>query len=568
VRVRHQIDRQPGIVGRLFGTVFFSVFMAFGVGMFSIMFGDSVLPEIRARSWVETPCTITKSDDDGFEYRYRVDGRYRTSSVYKPSAKALPSGSEGSVFRAERPVGSDHTCRVNPDNPNEAALELGSLWICFVLIFPLVFAGIGIGGIYSMWRGKKSRHRKGGTRASASISEKDKKNQGRLFCFIFGFAFFAAGAGAGWGLFIWPLIQSHQAKSWDRVPAKVISSRVESHSSDDGSTYSVDIYYSYEVNGAQHHGSRYDFVPGSSSGYKSKKRIVDQYPPGQIFECYVNPENPRESVIKLGLGKAWWFVLLPLIFVGIGGVFMAASFMKESESEEKAISSKAKHRRSKPDKKAARYVRQARNGQIVLKPVYSRWGKVCGAIFVAAFWNGIVSVFVFEIIDSFARGRPEWFGVIFLTPFVLIGIGLICHVVYQVLALLNPVPMLAIKRTVIRVGDSAECSWAMKGRLKKLTKLVIVLEGVESASYQRGTTQITDKSTFYSVVLLDSADPREMAQGLLTISIPPDSVPSHDGPNNKIIWQIVLKGEIPLWPDLDLTFPVTVHPMDIKKVAR
>gem|GEM_PF-2716050 len=41
------------------------------------------------------------------------------------------------------------------------------------------------------------------------------------------------------------------------------------------------------------------------------------------------------------------------------------------------------------------------------------------------FWNGIVAVFLFQVLGGFHRGRPEWFLTIFLIPFLLVGLALI-----------------------------------------------------------------------------------------------------------------------------------------------
>ncbi len=67
-------------------------------------------------------------------------------------------------------------------------------------------------------------------------------------------------------------------------------------------------------------------------------------------------------------------------------------------------------------------------------------GKLIGMILIAAFWNGIVSVFLWQIVLSFRRGDPEWFLCLFMTPFVLVGLGLMAGVVYFLLALANPRP--------------------------------------------------------------------------------------------------------------------------------
>src|SRR6185503_17179700 len=43
------------------------------------------------------------------------------------------------------------TCFVNPSHPEQAVLEKSTLWIGFIILFPLVFVGIGAGGMLANW---------------------------------------------------------------------------------------------------------------------------------------------------------------------------------------------------------------------------------------------------------------------------------------------------------------------------------------------------------------------------------------------------------------------------------
>lgn len=67
--------------------------------------------------------------------------------------------------------------------------------------------------------------------------------------------------------FLIPVLKIDEAKEWPETSCVVISSQVMSHSDSDGTTYSVDISYSYEVGGREYKSNRYGFMMGSSSGY-------------------------------------------------------------------------------------------------------------------------------------------------------------------------------------------------------------------------------------------------------------------------------------------------------------
>ena len=98
------------------------------------------------------------------------------------------------------------------------------------------------------------------------------------------------------------MARSLDARSWHETQCAIVSSRVATHSGDDGNTYSVEITYDYEYDWQEYRGDRYDFSLGSSSGYERKARIVDAHPPGGEVTCYVDPDDPTRSVIDRSPG--------------------------------------------------------------------------------------------------------------------------------------------------------------------------------------------------------------------------------------------------------------------------
>ena len=99
-------------------------------------------------------------------------------------------------------------------------------------------------------------------------------------------------------------------------------------------------------------------------------------------------------------------------------------------------------------------------GPIVLKPSASPLGKLIAITFVCLFWNGIVSVFVWQASKGWRTGNPDGCLTVFLIPFVLIGLLLIWSVFHQFLALFNPRPRLALSSRSIPLGGSASLDWS------------------------------------------------------------------------------------------------------------
>jgi hypothetical protein len=97
-----------------------------------------------------------------------------------------------------------------------------------------------------------------------------------------------------------PIAKTIAAQSWIATPCRVLQAEVRSHDGDDWTTYSVYILYQYEFNGGTYKSDRYDFVGGSSSGYRGKALVVAGYETAAQPVCYVNPRNPYEAVLKRG----------------------------------------------------------------------------------------------------------------------------------------------------------------------------------------------------------------------------------------------------------------------------
>jgi hypothetical protein len=208
-------------------------------------------------------------------------------------------------------------------------------------------------------------------------------------------------------------------------------------------------------------------------------------------------------------------------------------------------------------------LRPAGAGPVALKPTHSPWVRLIGAIFFAAFWNGIVSIFVWQVIDGFRHGRPSWFMTLFMIPFVVVGVGLLGMVLYQFLALFNPRPRLELSSSHIPLGGTAALNWSFLGRASRIRELSVMLRGVEEARYTRGTNTYTDRNTFYEMELFKTTSVGDMADGQVGFALPQGTMHSFDAENNKILWSLDLHGQIKYWPDVKESFKITVAPLPV-----
>lgn len=554
--------RQPqSLLGKIGLSLFLSFFLGMGL-LFLVLIGREVFKHVRPYAWDAVECVIVESgideraDKRSGDRSYHFQVRYRYEYDYEPHQSTRVSiGYNGSSDYSEAQrlarqyfVDSPATCYVNPSDPSEAVLRRQVPWGGLFAIVPLVFVAVGGGGIYFVWKGTTKKGRSDST--VESISQKAKWNRSPAFLGVFFSMFLLIGAVTFFIFFVRPVWKIFDARDWVATPCTILSSNVRSHSSDDGITYSIDILYSYRIDGEEFRSNRYHFMGGSSSGYSGKAAIVQRYPPGREVTCYVNPNDPTDAVIERGWTNDLWFGLIPLLFFGAGAGGLVWAVRGGPSKRKPAVPTR---------RLAAQPVSFA--GSVVLKPKVSPIGKLIGIIIVCLFWNGIVSVFVWQVIKGFQRGDPEWFLTIFMIPFVLVGLGLVCAVGYFGLALTNPRPKLIVNSDAVPIGGKLDVQWELSGRVGTIQRLRIELEGREVATYRRGTRSYTDRETFARIPIAESTGRPEIRAGHASATVPPDTIHSFEASNNKIIWTLQVHGEIARWPDMKEQFEFRVLPL-------
>lgn len=393
---------------------------------------------------------------------------------------------------------------------------------------------------------------------SKSSASRSKRFPAWAAVLFFGvFALF--GVAGTWFMLIQPLSLLWQARSWDAKDCEVLSSQVQSHSSDDGYTYSIDIEYRYEVDGRTYTSDRYHFMGGSSSGYEGKAEVVERHPPGAVVTCYVDPDDPTQAVLNRSFSWVYLFGLFPLLFLaaGVGGFYL---WLGTRESSKPSAP-------SPPSTLEPGFREAPEIGPKVLEPSMGPVGKVVGMLFIALFWNGIVSVFVVIVIQAWREGGGFETGclTLFLVPFVLIGLGLIVGVFSSILALANPRPRLVLDPASPRLGDSATLlRWEFTGAVRRMRKLELSLVGKEEARYRRGTNTHTDHHTFYAETVYETVQTMNMRQGSVSVTIPGDQMHSFEASNNEIQWTLTVRGDIARWPDVSEDFPIRIRPAEVE----
>src|SRR4051812_21252652 len=311
-------------------SLFFLVFLGAGL-MATFFLARAAWQNAVTYRWAEVPCEILEStvtpvaNRDGdvrldLRFRYRYAGADFTSTQYQ-RGMASPSDPV-TVYRLAEQLtrGTRSTAFVDPKKPSDAVLHRSPPWSALAVLFPLIFVGVGAGGIYFLWRRP----------VTVPVSSQGSSNpagglKSRLGLGLFFSVFLLFGVGLGIPFFIRPATQILAARTWKEVPCEIVRSQVRQHSGDKGSTYSVEVVYRYIVNGRTFTAARYQFMSGSSSGYDGKAAIVAQLQPGTRTVCFVNPTDPTDVVLQRGFTPVLWFGLIPFVFalVGLVGIVSA-----------------------------------------------------------------------------------------------------------------------------------------------------------------------------------------------------------------------------------------------------
>ena len=194
-----------------------------------------------------------------------------------------------------------------------------------------------------------------------------------------------------------------------------------------------------------------------------------------------------------------------------------------------------------------------------LKPGQSRLTAFLVISLFAMFWNGMIGSAIYGGIEDFGRGG-DWFFLLFMIPFALVGLGLIGIAMYLLGSLFNPAVEIALSKGAVSRGELVDIAWQLSGRTSSIQSLKVTVEGEESATYQSGTDTTTDRNVFCTIPVADANAPKEIEFGSASVPIPANTMHTFSAERNNIKWRIVVHGKIPYWPNLKETFEFRVKP--------
>jgi hypothetical protein len=176
-------------------------------------------------------------------------------------------------------------------------------------------------------------------------------------------------------------------------------------------------------------------------------------------------------------------------------------------------------------------------------------GQMLGTVFVALFWNGIISIFIRADIRLYQEGSlfMAIFLSLFLTPFVVIGLLFIFGAIQQFILLFGPAYEIQLEQAELRPGESTRLRWRRSGGRGTVQDFKLLLVGSEEVWSDGGTRSKRPrqrKSVFHEEVLSETSISLATAQGQAELKIPAGAVPSLVAAGCSIRWRICLRAKV------------------------
>ncbi|MZR62413.1 DUF3592 domain-containing protein [Alcanivorax sp. DP30] len=150
--------------------------------------------------------------------------------------------------------------------------------------------------------------------------EGNKQNKkGGIGGYLFGGIFLLAGLAVMFFVAVIPVAKYMESGSWERAPATVLSSNLNSHRSDGSTTYNVSGSYRYRYNGVEYTSNQVSQYSGSDNfgdyWQQLHRKLSRARANNRTILAWVNPDDPAEAYLDRTF--RWGSVIFGLVFGGI-----------------------------------------------------------------------------------------------------------------------------------------------------------------------------------------------------------------------------------------------------------
>lgn len=124
-----------------------------------------------------------------------------------------------------------------------------------------------------------------------------------------------------------PCLQAWQARGWEAVPCTIDESGIDSsYRPGHDQIYKFAVSYHYTIDGQECRSQSATFDPDAAMDLSRAGALSNRYPPDSHSTCYVNPQQPTESVLERSVPRRDWAATLGgvlLMLVSFSGLVAA-----------------------------------------------------------------------------------------------------------------------------------------------------------------------------------------------------------------------------------------------------
>ncbi len=363
-----------------------------------------------------------------------------------------------------------------------------------------------------------------------------------------------------------------------RHTCRVVDKNVDTRVSDEIRSSRPQIEIEYTVAEVPYRIWTYDLTQAYSADPTYSKQIVNQFEVGEQYPCWYDPYDPSRAVLVLQYTKyVWLMLLLPAIFLALGGTGLALSLSRWGVSDERRAAMARRAMDLDPFDRGAGlavFPHIPDDGPLTDSPgttlafrlpMSDPQGRILTALIVGCvLWNAMVSVFLTLAIESLGHQRIDWMLLVVSVGFALLGGWLVVICFRRIL------DHTAMGRTLVEISDhplypggTYQVFVVQSGRLT-LRKFKVLVVCEETATYQEGTNPRTESRRVYSSELVSrekiQVQPGAPLEVTCEFELPEGAMHSFKSSNNSIDWQIVIEGRPRRLDRYERSFPVVVYP--------
>ncbi|MDF1851411.1 MAG: DUF3592 domain-containing protein [Verrucomicrobiales bacterium] len=119
--------------------------------------------------------------------------------------------------------------------------------------------------------------------------------------------------------------------SWVETPCEILSLEADDSQLNQRGMpkYILEVRYKFEFEGKSYIGDRIKRLPTEASDPRKLEDEIEKFSAGTKTVCFVNPENPSETVLKKDTKGGLYSIWFPCLFViGGAGMIVSALFRK------------------------------------------------------------------------------------------------------------------------------------------------------------------------------------------------------------------------------------------------